>query len=304
MSDTTKGIAAIIAACVVWGTSPLFYKMLEHVPPLELLSHRTLWSLALFGLLLGVQGRLGEVPKLLYGRSLLLIAVSAFVISVNWGGFILSVQIGMVVQSSLGYFIFPLVMVALGRLLFGETITRAKAMALGLGVLAVLTLTFGLGVTPWLSLLLGGTFAVYGAVKKVVASGPIVSVTAEVLLLAPLAIIWLLGTHLAGWEGIVGRNGAVFGQHLWDSVLLVTSGLITAGPLVMFSYASRRLALSTVGLVQYLNPSLQFTCAVVVLGEVITPWHMIAFPMIWLALAIYSADAIRRDRASRKAATA
>ena len=304
MNESTKGVMAIIAACVAWGLSPLFYKLLEHVPPLELLSHRTLWSLTLFGLFLGAQGRLGEVAQLLRGRSVFLVAIAAIMISTNWGGFILSVQIGMVVESSLGYFIFPLVMVILGRLFFNETITRGKGIALILATLAVLTLTFGLGVAPWLSLLLGGTFGVYGVVKKVLSTGPIVSVTAEVLLLAPLAAIWLLGTHLAGWEGILGRNGAVFGQHLWDSVLLVTSGLITAVPLVLFSYASRRLALSTVGLIQYLNPSLQFTCAVAFLGEAITPWHLVAFPMIWLALAIYSADAIRRDRASRRAVIA
>ena len=304
MSDGMKGIAAIVAACVVWGLSPLFYKLLEHVPPLELLSHRTLWSLMIFGLILTVQGRLGQVPALLRGRSAFLVALAALVISINWGGFILSVQIGMVVESSLGYFIFPLVMVVLGRIHFGEVITRGKAIALILATTAVLTLTLGLGVMPWLSLLLGGTFAIYGVIKKTLSSGPVVSVTAEVLLLAPLAIIWLLGTHLAGWQGIVGRTGGVFGHHFWDSALLIASGLVTAVPLMLFSYASRRLALSTVGLVQYLNPSLQFTCAVAVLGETITVWHMIAFPLIWLALAIYSAEAYRHDKASRRAVSA
>nr|WP_282568994.1 EamA family transporter RarD [Aliiroseovarius sp. S2029] len=299
-----KGVVAIVAACVVWGLSPLFYKLLEHVPPLELLSHRTIWSLAIFGTILAVQGRLGELPALLRGRSALLVVLAALVISVNWGGFILSVQIGMVVQASLGYFIFPLIMVVLGRILFGERITRGKAIALFLAGTAVLTLTLGLGVAPWLSLLLGGTFAIYGVIKKTLTSGPILSVTAEVLLLAPFAMVWLFGTHMAGWQGIVGRTGGVFGTHLWDSALLVASGLITAVPLMLFSFASRRLALSTVGLVQYLNPSLQFTCAVAILGEQVTLWHMIAFPLIWLALAIYSAEAYRQDRAARRAVIA
>ncbi|MCK8483778.1 EamA family transporter RarD [Aliiroseovarius sp. S2029] len=304
MTDTMKGVVAIVAACVVWGLSPLFYKLLEHVPPLELLSHRTIWSLAIFGTILAVQGRLGELPALLRGRSALLVVLAALVISVNWGGFILSVQIGMVVQASLGYFIFPLIMVVLGRILFGERITRGKAIALFLAGTAVLTLTLGLGVAPWLSLLLGGTFAIYGVIKKTLTSGPILSVTAEVLLLAPFAMVWLFGTHMAGWQGIVGRTGGVFGTHLWDSALLVASGLITAVPLMLFSFASRRLALSTVGLVQYLNPSLQFTCAVAILGEQVTLWHMIAFPLIWLALAIYSAEAYRQDRAARRAVIA
>ncbi|MCI2393370.1 EamA family transporter RarD [Aliiroseovarius sediminis] len=304
MGDTIKGVCAIICACLVWGSSPLYYKLLEHVPPLELLCHRTLWSLAIFGVLLSLQGRLGQVGALLRGRTAFLVALAALVISINWGGFILSVQIGMVVEASLGYFIFPLLMVVFGRLFFGELITTGKATALALATVAVTTLTLGLGVAPWLSFLLGGTFATYGVIKKTVIAGPIVSVTTEVLILAPLAVIWLLGTHFAGWEGIVGRNGAVFGTDLWDSMLLVASGLITAVPLVLFSYASRRLALSTVGLVQYLNPSLQFTFAVSVLGETVTVWHMIAFPLIWLALAIYSAEAFRQDRASRRAVIA
>lgn len=304
MNETTKGVAAIIAACTVWGTSPLFYKALEHVPPLELLSHRTLWSLFLFSILLGVQSRLGEVIDLLKSRAILLVILAAIVISVNWGGFILSVQIGMVVEASLGYFIFPLIMVALGWLFYSEKLDLSKIVALILAVGAVLVLTVGLGVAPWLSLLLGGTFATYAVIKKTLSNGPVVTVTAEVLMLAPLAIIWLYGSHFAGWEGIVGRAGGVFGRSFWDSALLVASGLITAGPLILFSYASRRLKLSTVGVVQYLNPSLQFTCAVAFLGETVTIWHMIAFPLIWLALAIYSAGAIRQDRAARKVSTA
>lgn len=303
MSDTTKGVIAIIAACTVWGLSPLFYYMLRHVPPLELLSHRTIWSLVLFSLILGVQGRLREIRSILSGRTAFLVALAAIVISVNWGGFILSVQIGMVVEASLGYFIFPLIMAMLGAVFFGESLSGSKLFAVFLAVAAVLVLTIGLGVAPWLAFLLGGTFAGYGVIKKLLTVGPVVSVTAEVLTLAPLALLWLAGTHFAGWEGIVGRNGAVFGTAIFDSLLLIASGLLTAGPLILFSYASRRLTLSTVGVVQYLNPSLQFFCAVALLGETVTLWHMIAFPMIWAALAIYSAGAIRQDRASRKRAT-
>ncbi|WP_432449762.1 EamA family transporter RarD [Aliiroseovarius marinus] len=304
MNETSKGVIAIIVACTVWGLSPLYYYMLRHVPPLELLSHRTLWSLVLFSLFLLVQGRLRELPTLMRGRTMLLVAVAAIVISINWGGFILSVQIGMVVEASLGYFIFPLIMALLGAVFFGERLTGSKLFAIFLAVLAVVVLTLGLGVAPWLALLLGGTFAAYSVIKKLLAVGPVVSVTAEVLFLAPLALIWLAGTHFAGWQGIVGRTGAVFGTGLGDSLLLIASGLLTAGPLMLLSFASRRLTLSTVGVVQYLNPSLQFMCAVVLLGETITLWHMIAFPMIWVALTIYSAGAYRQDKAARRAETA
>lgn len=304
MSETSKGVIATIVACTVWGLSPLYYYMLRHVPPLELLSHRTLWSLVLFSLFLLMRGRLGELLALMRGRTMLLVAVAAIVISVNWGGFILSVQIGMVVEASLGYFIFPLIMALLGAVFFGERLTGSKLFAILLAVLAVVVLTLGLGVAPWLALLLGGTFAAYSVIKKLLAIGPVVSVTAEVLFLAPLALIWLAGTHFAGWQGIVGLTGAVFGTSLSDSLLLIASGLLTAGPLMLLSFASRRLTLSTVGVVQYLNPSLQFMCAVVLLGETITLWHMIAFPMIWTALAIYSAGAYRKDKAARRAKTA
>jgi len=129
-----------------------------------------------------------------------------------------------------------------------------------------------------------------------------VSVTAEVLLLSPLAAIWLWGVHTQGWQGIVARPGAVFGSNWRDSLMLVFSGPITAGPLILFSYASRRISLSSVGLVQYLNPSLQFLVAVLVFAEPFTPVHALAFGLIWLALAIYSAQAIVQDRAARRAA--
>ena len=303
MRETTKGTLAMVAACVIWGFVPLYYALLSHVPPLEVLSHRTLWSLVLFGVLLGVQGRLGELPAVLSSwRGFALVVVASLLVSTNWGVFIWSVQVGRVVESSLGYFIFPLVAVLLGRLVYGERLSRVKYISVAIVTLAVVILTAGLGVAPWVSLILAFTFGLYGVIKKALSAGPVVSVTGEVLVLAPLAAIWLAGVHLGGWEGLVWRNGAVFGHSLRDSLVLVGSGLTTAGPLILFSYASRRLPLATVGLLQYINPSLQFLCAVVILGEGVTPWHMVAFPMIWAALALYSAEALRQDRVSRKAA--
>ncbi|WP_421703917.1 EamA family transporter RarD [Aliiroseovarius sp.] len=303
MSETSKGILAMVAACVIWGFVPLYYALLSHVPPLEVLSHRTLWSLVLFGVLLSVQGRLGELPRiLLTWRGFLLVSVAGLMVSTNWGIFILSVQIGKVVESSLGYFIFPLVAVVLGRLVYGERLSRVKWLSVAIATTAVVVLTAGLGVAPWISLILAFTFGLYGVIKKGLEAGPVVSVTGEVLVLAPMAAIWLAGVHFGGWEGLTGHNAAVFGHDLQDSLVLIGSGLTTAGPLILFSYASRRLDLSTVGLLQYINPSLQFLCAVAILGEAVTPWHMLAFPMIWLALAIYSAEAFRQDRASRRAA--
>ncbi|HGG06366.1 MAG TPA: EamA family transporter RarD, partial [Aliiroseovarius sp.] len=213
MSESAKGIVAMVAACVIWGLSPLFYKLLAEVPPLEVLSHRTLWALLIFGGVLAVQGRLAVLRRLLsVPRSFILVLVAGLLIAMNWFVFILSIQIDRAVEASLGYFIFPLVSVVLGRILFGERLNRLRWNAVIIVGLAVAVLTYGLKVAPLIPLVLAVSFAFYGVIKKHLAAGPIVSVTGEVLLLAPLAIVWLLGVHFGGWQGLVGRNMAAFGQ--------------------------------------------------------------------------------------------
>ncbi|MCP5036321.1 MAG: EamA family transporter RarD [Rhodobacteraceae bacterium] len=304
MSESGKGIWAMVAACVVWGLSPMYYKLLAHVPPLEVLSHRTLWALAIFALVLTMQGRVGVLVSLVTTRrSLLLVILAGLMISLNWFVFILSIQIGRAVEASLGYFIFPLVAVLLGRLVFKESLSRVKRGAVALAAMAIIILTLGLGVPPYVSLVLAFSFGFYGVIKKGLQAGPVISVTGEVLVLAPLAVIWLLGVHFGGWQGLVGRNLAIFGHDLGDSLLLALSGLLTASPLILFSYASQRLPLSAVGLLQYINPSLQFLVALLIFAEPVTSWHLIAFPLIWVALTIYSLDALSQERRARRSAT-
>lgn len=289
-----KGILALIGACTIWGLSPLFYHLLAHVPPLEVLCYRTLWSLIFFAGLLAAQGRLGLVTAALRRpRTLGVIVAAAVMISLNWFGFIYSISLGHALEASLGYYMFPLVAVVLGWLLFRESLSRAQIAAVVLAALAVLVLTAGLGVTPWMALGLAGTFGAYGVLKKGLDLGGVVSVTAEVAVLAPFALVWLvlrgteIGNHPVNWP---------------DMALLALSGILTGLPLILFSYATRRVRLSTVGLVQYLNPTLQFACAVLFFGNVLTLWHGIAFPMIWTALALYSLSSIRVDRAARRRA--
>ena len=301
--QAARGIGAMVAACTIWGLSPLYYKLIAHVPPLEVLSHRTLWSLVFFGAVLLIQQRLPEVWVLIRERwALVLVVFAAIMISANWFLYILSIQIGRTVEASLGYYMFPLVAVLLGLLAFSEKLSAIKWLSVGLGVLAVLVLTVGLGATPAISMALATTFGFYGLAKKWTRAGPVVSVTAEVLVLAPLAMIWLAGVHQAGWSGLTGRSGGVFGHDFGDSLILMLSGPLTAGPLILLSYASRRITMATLGLVQYLNPTLQFLCAVVVFHEPFTILHGLAFGLIWLALALYSAEALRQDKASRRAA--
>ena len=294
MTEAGKGVAALIAACTVWGLSGLFYKLLAHVPPIEILAHRTLWSLVFFTVLLMVQGRLGQLSLALGSpRSLAIVLFAALMISTNWFIFILSIQIGHATEASLGYYLFPLVAVVIGRVVFGERLSRMQAIAVGLATLAVTILTLGLGVAPWIALILSISFGLYGLVKKRLSAGPVVSVTAEVLVLAPIACIVLLMAHRDG--------GGAFGADLTDSLLLMMSGILTAGPLMLFSYASKRVRMGTVGLIQYINPTLQFIVAVVIFLEPFQGWHVIAFALIWVALAIYSAASVSLERAARRA---
>ncbi|RKF16659.1 EamA family transporter RarD [Roseovarius spongiae] len=294
MTETSRGILSMVAACTIWGLSPLYYKLLTHIPPIEVLAHRTLWSFALFAVVLALQGRLGALAQAVRSRrSLGIIALAALVISVNWFTFISSIQMNKAIEASLGYFIFPLVSVALGALVYRETLGRAQIFAVALATLAVVTLAWGLGVAPWLSLILAVSFGFYGVIKKGFDMGPVISVTAEVLLLIPLAVAVLV---------IAAPTGpGPFGRGWSDMGLLLLSGPLTAAPLILFSAAARRVSLATVGLVQYLNPTLQFGVATLIFAEPFTRWHMIAFPMIWLGLAVYTAAAWRQDRAARKA---
>jgi len=294
MREATRGIIAMVSSCTVWGLSGLYYKLLDHVPPIEILAHRTLWSCGFFALVLLVQGRLHMLGRAVSGRqSVLSIGFAALMISTNWFVFITSIHIGRAMEASLGYYIFPLVAVLLGALAFRERLGRAQLFAVALALAAVVTLTLGLGVPPWIALVLASSFGLYGLVKKGLSVGPVVSVTAEVLLLSPIALTVLWYVHSGG-------TGA-FGVGWQDSLLLVFSGILTGMPLIMFSYATRRITLATVGLVQYLNPTLQFLVATLIFLEPFSVWHAVAFAMIWTALAIYTTASLRQDRAARRA---
>lgn len=292
MSEAQKGIVALVAACAIWGLAPLYWKLLAHIPAPEVLAHRTFWSAVTFVGVIVAQGRLVEFARVFQqGRQVLVILIAALLISYNWGLFIWAIATEQATEASLGYFLFPLVAVLAGRVLFGERLPAAQWASVILAGLAVSLLAFGMGVAPWIALSLAVSFGCYGVVKKGLSLGPVLSVTGEVVLLAPVALVYLV--VVAG-----------IGQHsypLRDWAILLTTGVVTATPLILFSYAARRVRLATVGLVQYINPSLQFICAVVIFAEPFGPWHMIAFPLIWLALAVYSWSAWREDRAARQA---
>ncbi len=296
MTEGQKGVWAILGAASIWGLSGIYYKALSSVPPLEVLSHRTLWSFVFLGTVLVLQHRLAEVREAVARpRIWATLTASAVMVAGNWLCFIFAVQTGLALEASLGYYIFPLFAAALGFLVRGERFTPAQSVAIALATVAVLVLTVGLGVAPWLALIVAATFAAYGLIKGAVALGPVLSVFIETMILSPLALIWLWGIHSGHFTDIGGRHGGIFGHDLGISVMLILSGPLTATPLMLFSYAARRIPYATLGLIQYLNPTLQFLVAVGLFGEPFTIWHTIAFPLIWAGLALYSWDGWRRS---------
>ena len=280
MNRTAQGILAILAACVIWGLSPLYYNLLTMVPPLELLAQRTLWSFLFFALVLGLQGRFSALIHALGNRGhVITLFAAACAIAVNWYFFIYSVQINRVSEASLGYFIFPLVSVVFGLIVFKEKLSALQWVAVALAVFAVLILTYGLGVAPWLALVLSLSFGTYSVLKKRLDLSPVISVTLEVMLLLPLTVPYLL---IQNWP----IQDSTDSWQIW--FLLMGSGPLTATPLILFSYATRRISMSTVGIMQYINPSIQFLVALLIFAEPMTDWHFGAFSIIWVAVVIYS----------------
>lgn len=280
MNRTAQGILAILAACVIWGLSPLYYNLLTMVPPLELLAQRTLWSFLFFALVLGLQGRFSALIHALGNRGhVITLFAAACAIAVNWYFFIYSVQINRVSEARLGYFIFPLVAVVFGLIVFKEKLSALQWVAVALAVFAVLILTYGLGVAPWLALVLSLSFGTYSVLKKRLDLSPVISVTLEVMLLLPLTVPYLL---IQNWP----IQDSTDSWQIW--FLLMGSGPLTATPLILFSYATRRISMSTVGIMQYINPSIQFLVALLIFAEPMTDWHFGAFSIIWVAVVIYS----------------
>ncbi|MEU9194296.1 EamA family transporter RarD [Streptomyces hundungensis] len=282
----------------MWGLVPLFWPLLKPADAIEILAHRMVWSLGLVAIVLLVMGRWAWIGALVrQPRKLGLIALAAVVITVNWGVYIWSVNSGHVVEASLGYFINPLVTIAMGVLILKERLRRAQWIAVGIGAASVTVLTVGYGQPPWISLTLAFSFATYGLVKKKVNLGGLESLAAETAVQFLPALGYLL------WLG--GQGRATFGNEgAGHAALLAATGVVTAIPLICFGGAAIRVPLSTLGLLQYLAPVFQFLLGIVYFHEAMPPERWAGFALVWLALTILTWDALRGGRRALTSARA
>jgi chloramphenicol-sensitive protein RarD len=290
------GTAAGLGAYALWGLFPLYFPLLEPAGGLEIVAHRVVWSLLFIGVLLTVVRRWSLVrPAVTDRRTLLVLVGAAVLISGNWLVFVYAVNSGHVVETSLGYFINPLVSVLLGVVVFGERLRAPQWVAVAIAGVAVGVLTVDYGRPPWIALSLAVTFGLYGLMKKLVRVEAAPGLFLETAIVALPALL-VLGVLQSRGEGTFGTLGAAHG------VLLVLSGVATAVPLLLFAAAARRIPLSTVGLLQYLTPCMQLTIGVLVYGEPMPPVRLAGFVLVWIALAVFTADSLRHARAGARRA--
>ena len=292
------GLPAGIAAYLLWGGLPLYFPLLAPSDPVEIIAHRVVWSLLFCLVLLQLTGGWQAFAAILRDRALVLrLTVAAVLLAVNWLVFVHGVTTGHVVDAALGYFINPLVTIALAVLVLGERLRTVQWVAVACGAAAVVVLTVGYGRLPWIALVLATSFGVYGLIKSRVGArvAALPGLAAETAVLTPVAIGYLVWLHATG----VGT----FGTDV-HGLALVGTGVLTAVPLLLFNSAARRLPLTTVGLLQYLAPVLQLAIGVLVRGEQMPPARWWGFGLVWVALAVLTVDGLRHSRRPTPAAPA
>ena len=289
--DTAAGFGYAVSAYLLWGLLPLYMKAMAHIPAVEIIAHRILWSVPIAGAILVALGRTRDLLAALHTpRMVLMAGVTAGLISVNWGVYVWAIANGRALDAALGYYINPLFSVALGAVILRERLSPAQWTAVALAGLAVGILTAAAGVVPWVALVLMTTFGVYGYLRKTLPIGPNQGFLLEVLLLAPLALGYML------W---LGPSGHFLTTGAADTALLLGAGAVTAIPLMLYANGAKGLRLSTIGILQYIAPTMIFLIAVFLFDEAFGPARAVAFPLIWAALVIYTASMLRRARAAR-----
>jgi len=285
-----KGFWAVFAAFIIWGLFPLYWHQLKQVPAMQIVAHRVVWcTVSVVGYLLLRHGAGWLLEALRRPRVPLMLGASSILISFNWGLYIWAVNNGHVVESSLGYFINPLVNVLLGVLLLHERLNTAQRVAVACAAVGVAWLTWQLGAPPWIALGLALSFGSYGLIRKIAAVEAIPGLGVESVFLLLPALAWLLWNQHQG-TGVFGH------PPLYVNLMLVAGGAMTAVPLILFAYGARRISYSLVGIVQYVGPTLQLLTGVFLFGESFSRVQALGFGLIWAALAIYAADGLWRSR--------
>ncbi|MEP3247936.1 MAG: EamA family transporter RarD [Sneathiella sp.] len=289
---TRHGILAALGAFLSWGLFPLFFKTLGDIPATEVMAHRIVWSLIFVLLIVLFSRRISHLKEAVKsGKTMLVLAATTLLIGINWFVFIWAIFADRVLEASLGYYINPLVSVLLGVIFLKEKLNKAQGTAVALATLAVIWLTVQVGVLPWVSLTLAFSFGFYGLLRKMIQTESVVGLTIETFLLAPLSAGYIAYLMMTGQA--LGGTGAVSTYDTGNLLLLVCSGAVTAIPLILFSMGAQRLKLGTVGIMQYIAPTIHILLAVYVFHEPFSEAQVGAFGLIWLGLIIYSWDGIR-----------
>jgi len=291
-SHETSALIAGIAAFTVWGLIPVYWKLLKSVPAMEIIAHRVIWTALFLVILLTWQRRWAEVKATARSLRVMLYCIaSGSMIAINWLVFIWAVNVDRIIETSLGYFMTPLVNVLFGAILLQEKLTRLQLASVSLGTIAVLNLTFAYGRFPWVALALCISFGLYGLLRKQSGTAAIPGLFIETIVLVPVAIVYLLlqssGTLM------FGRAGSSL------SILLMSTGIVTAVPLFWFGYATRHLRLITIGFLQYLAPTGALFIGIFLYHEPFTLGHLVTFSLIWIGLAIFTGEAVMRWRSAR-----
>jgi chloramphenicol-sensitive protein RarD len=295
MTKTSKGFTAAAAAFAMWGVFPLYFHPLRHVSPFQVIAHRVVWSCVFVLAWMAIRGELSGLRATLANRSVVWrLAVTATLITINWVVYVWAVMNGHVVESSLGYFINPLVNVLMGVALLSERLSRAQWIAVALAAAGVAYLTILAGSPPWIALILAFSFGTYGLIRKVVKVESLPGLATETLVLLPFAVTYLLWCESAG-TGALGHAGPAI------QALLIGSGPLTAIALFLFAYGARLLPYATVGVLQYIAPTLQFACGVFAFHERFDRTQAIGFALIWAALVIYAGDGLWQSRRQQRA---
>jgi chloramphenicol-sensitive protein RarD len=288
------GVLTGLGAYLLWGLSPLYFPLLKPAGGVEIVANRVVWSLLFIALLLSVVRGWGQVRAAFADRRTLgVLTLAAVLIVVNWLVFVYGVNSGHVVETSLGYFIYPLVSVLLGVVVFGERLRRLQWVAVAAAAVAVVVLTVDYGRPPWIALTLAGSFGLYGLMKKLVQVEAAPGLFVETVLVVLPALVVMAVLEARG-SATFGHAGAV------NALLLVGSGIATAIPLLLFAAAARRVPLSTVGLLQYVNPLMQLAIGVFVFSEPMPPARLAGFAIVWFALVVFTADSLRTAHSNRR----